>query len=635
MENRAWFWVQDIASGNMMAAYKVDESELRSRTADLLERSSAVPGSRARAILKLKAGDGSSAYRSLDGQTVYAGDARVLSPIQPEDVKHLLSPMDDLVFMQLTEFSEPSLLHQLRQRYIKDIIYTSVGDMLISINPYKPLPLYTHSITRAYQKADSQLVSTILPPHVFGVTSRAYSGLVEEHRNQCILITGESGAGKTETTKIVLQYLSDVAIMSAQDASRKYRRGVHGRRRARTVEEEGLFLDSEEDSSDYESDPGDAEDPGTRDGKARLSSLPSAKSPRGRKEIRRAARAAALTVEQLLSSNYLLESFGNAQTLRNDNSSRFGKCLTLRFKDHRWIVGGEVETYLLEKSRVVGGQDSHTVFLPLSPNSVGRTLTEIDRLQSRAFGAGQRNFHIFYQMCAFVEQSNLRDGYLPAGKKSSAAAVSPPSAAPAAMAAPKAIPSAIKPEQRTVAATDRAAQAQLQQQQQQQKFSYEGFESELELLRSLGLTGAAHFSYLRVNPDPESGLTTTEDGTSLVSGHRIEGVKDEEQMKTTFRALAEMGVSPEDTANLLTVLAGLLHLGNLHLVPVVPGSAGDSPLSAKPPAAPAGGNGETQQKQQQQRRFRFDTQVCFSSASSLPPVDFILSLCLCPLTCGV
>ena len=178
--------------------------------------------------------------------------------------------LDDLV--QLAEVNEAGIVHLLRARFAEDLIYTWVGTILVAVNPFKQLPLYTPTVMEEVRNR-----GPVEPkPHTYVIADVAFKNFKRFKRGQSILISGESGAGKTETTKHALTYLSEVAG------------GASG-------------------------------------------------------------------VEQkILSTNPILESFGNAKTLRNNNSSRFGKLMCLAFCDKKFeIVGCCTENYLLEKSRVV------------------------------------------------------------------------------------------------------------------------------------------------------------------------------------------------------------------------------------------------------------------------------------------
>lgn len=215
---------------------------------------------------------------------------------------------DDMA--ELTHLNEASVIHNLQTRYQSDLIYTYSGLFLVAINPYCPLPIYGNDYVRMYKgqaREDTR-------PHIFAVSDAAFRKMVEEGENQSILVTGESGAGKTENTKKVIQYLAAVA------------------------------------TSDL-----DTPIPGRSPAK-QLSNLS----------------------QQILRANPILESFGNAQTVRNNNSSRFGKFIRIQFTRSGQIAGAFIDWYLLEKSRVV--KVSHQ----------------------------ERSYHVFYQMLAGADK-RLRD----------------------------------------------------------------------------------------------------------------------------------------------------------------------------------------------------------------------------------
>ncbi|XP_036088432.1 myosin-14 isoform X2 [Rousettus aegyptiacus] len=181
---------------------------------------------------------------------------------------------------ELTCLNEASVLHNLRERYYSGLIYTYSGLFCVVINPYKQLPIYTEAIVEMYRGKKRHEV----PPHVYAVTEGAYRSMLQDREDQSILCTGESGAGKTENTKKVIQYLAHVAS-----------------------------------------------------------------SPKGRKE----PGVPGELERQLLQANPILEAFGNAKTVKNDNSSRFGKFIRINFDVAGYIVGANIETYLLEKSRAI------------------------------------------------------------------------------------------------------------------------------------------------------------------------------------------------------------------------------------------------------------------------------------------
>ncbi|CAM0956704.1 unnamed protein product [Alopecurus aequalis] len=202
-----------------------------------------------------------------------------LQPANPE----ILDGVDDL--MQLSYLSEPSVLYNLQYRYSQDMIYTKAGPVLVAVNPFKKVKLYSNEYIKAYRN------KTMDSPHVYAIADSALREMKRDEVNQSIIISGESGAGKTETAKIAMQYLASLGGGS----------GI-----------------------EYE----------------------------------------------ILQTNPILEAFGNAKTLRNDNSSRFGKLIEIHFSMTGRICGAMIQTFLLEKSRVV------------------------------QCAVGERSYHIFYQLCA-------------------------------------------------------------------------------------------------------------------------------------------------------------------------------------------------------------------------------------------
>ncbi|KPP79229.1 myosin-10-like [Scleropages formosus] len=190
------------------------------------------------------------------------------------------SKVEDMA--DLTCLNEASVLHNLRERYYSGLIYTYSGLFCVVINPYKNLPIYTESIVEMYRGKKRHE----MPPHIYAISEAAYRSMLQDREDQSILCTGESGAGKTENTKKVIQYLAHVAS--------SHKTGTLGRSK----------------------DTGELE-------------------------------------RQLLQANPILEAFGNAKTVKNDNSSRFGKFIRINFDVAGYIVGANIETYLLEKSRAI------------------------------------------------------------------------------------------------------------------------------------------------------------------------------------------------------------------------------------------------------------------------------------------
>lgn len=212
--------------------------------------------------------------------------------VSKDDVQKVNPPkftkVEDMA--ELTCLNEASVLHNLKDRYYSGLIYTYSGLFCVVVNPYKKFPIYTEKVIELYKGKKRHEV----PPHIFAVTDGAYRSMLQDREDQSILCTGESGAGKTENTKKVIQYLAYVA-------SSKPRSSVAG-------------LHS------YQPPPvniiGELE-------------------------------------QQLLQANPILEAFGNAKTVKNDNSSRFGKFIRINFDASGFIAGANIETYLLEKSRAI------------------------------------------------------------------------------------------------------------------------------------------------------------------------------------------------------------------------------------------------------------------------------------------
>ncbi|KAL3760172.1 hypothetical protein ACHAWU_001682 [Discostella pseudostelligera] len=308
---------------------------------------------------------------------------------------------DDLI--TLTHLHEPAVLHCLRKRYDNDKIYTNTGPILIALNPFKSCnTLYSEKIMRQYwERGEAQMLmggsvgessakqsngeedgireeesrspkrgnsgrdntnndgTITLPPHVYALADATYRSMmlkmdVEGGRggrsssssscDQSILVSGESGAGKTVTTKFIMKYL---AALSERRAEAK------------------KLLTNEESKSPK--------------------SFLSKKGPKNnlrRQSDASISSAASVGIEQqVLQSNPILESFGNARTIRNDNSSRFGKFIEIRFNSRGTLVGASIETYLLEKVRLISQAE------------------------------GERNYHIFYEMLGGMNEEEL-DHYL-------------------------------------------------------------------------------------------------------------------------------------------------------------------------------------------------------------------------------
>ncbi|KAG9341162.1 hypothetical protein JZ751_019601 [Albula glossodonta] len=233
--------------------------------------------------LQLQLEDGTDLEHKLDPKT--------------KNLPHLRNP-DILVgendLTALSYLHEPAVLHNLKVRFIDSkLIYTYCGIVLVAINPYENLPIYGTDIINAYSGQNMG----DMDPHIFAVAEEAYKQMARDERNQSIIVSGESGAGKTVSAKYAMRYFATVSG-SASEAN---------------VE------------------------------------------------------------EKVLASNPIMEAIGNAKTTRNDNSSRFGKYIEIGFDKRYRIIGANMRTYLLEKSRVVFQADE------------------------------ERNYHIFYQLCASAD----------------------------------------------------------------------------------------------------------------------------------------------------------------------------------------------------------------------------------------
>uniref|UniRef100_A0A3B4Z0R6 Myosin-7 n=1 Tax=Stegastes partitus TaxID=144197 RepID=A0A3B4Z0R6_9TELE len=209
-----------------------------------------------------------------NGKTVTVKDSDVLQQNPPKFDK-----IEDMAM--LTFLHEPAVLFNLKERYAAWMIYTYSGLFCVTVNPYKWLPVYNQEVVVAYRgKKRSEA-----PPHIFSISDNAYQYMLADRENQSILITGESGAGKTVNTKRVIQYFASIAAGSIK-----------------------------KDLA--------AKDKGTLE-------------------------------DQIIQANPALEAFGNAKTIRNDNSSRFGKFIRIHFDTRGKLASADIETYLLEKSRVI------------------------------------------------------------------------------------------------------------------------------------------------------------------------------------------------------------------------------------------------------------------------------------------
>ncbi|KAK2836602.1 hypothetical protein Q7C36_014471 [Tachysurus vachellii] len=242
-----------------------------------------------------------------DGKVTVKSAKNATLTVRKEDIQQMNPPKfyqaSDMA--NLTFLNEASVLENLRSRYTHMRIYTYSGLFCVTVNPYKWLPIYGAKVAHMYKGKKRSEV----PPHLFSISDNAYHDMMMEQENQSLLITGESGAGKTENTKKVIQYFANVG-------------GTGGK----------LAPDSK----------GSLED-------------------------------------QIIQANPVLEAFGNAKTIRNNNSSRFGKFIRIHFGPTAKLAGADIESYLLEKSRVISQQ------------------------------AAERSYHIFYQLLSGRKPELLED----------------------------------------------------------------------------------------------------------------------------------------------------------------------------------------------------------------------------------
>ncbi|KAJ8659397.1 hypothetical protein O0I10_004759 [Lichtheimia ornata] len=205
---------------------------------------------------------------------------------------------DDLT--NLSHLNEPAVLNTIRTRYMQRLIYTYSGIVLIAVNPFDRVALYDPDIVQQYSgKRRGEL-----EPHLFAIAEDAYRCMIRGQTNQTIVVSGESGAGKTVSAKYIMRYFATADDQESIGKKKKLN---------------GSMTEVE---------------------------------------------------EQILATNPIMEAFGNAKTTRNDNSSRFGKYIEIQFDDGPNIIGAKIRTYLLERSRLI--------FQPQT----------------------ERNYHIFYQLCA-------------------------------------------------------------------------------------------------------------------------------------------------------------------------------------------------------------------------------------------
>jgi len=290
----------------------------------------------------------------------------------------------------LTHLHEPAVVYCLRSRYAMNEIYTATGPILLALNPFKDVKnIYGDELMRRYcERGQGILNGTLtnkngqegaLPPHVYAVADNAYRAMMRtmedgigeaEHevaRDQSILVSGESGAGKTVTTKIIMKYLAALSKRSSVKKSEKKQAGNR-----------------------WSARPQNFSSPPPQDIGASISIS--------------GARGSNIE-QQVLESNPILESFGNARTIRNDNSSRFGKFIEIRFTSTGKLVGASVDSYLLEKVRLINqaeGERNYHIFYELLSGASGAERKELL--------LGRCNPHDFVMTTSPSETYKRRDG---------------------------------------------------------------------------------------------------------------------------------------------------------------------------------------------------------------------------------
>ncbi|XP_062842890.1 myosin heavy chain, fast skeletal muscle-like [Trichomycterus rosablanca] len=232
--------------------------------------------------------------------TVELLESKQVVTVKEDEVFPMNPPKYDKIedMAMMTHLNEPAVLFNLKERYAAWMIYTYSGLFCATVNPYKWLPVYDAKVVSGY-RGKKRIEA---PPHIFSISDNAYQFMQTDRENQSVLITGESGAGKTVNTKRVIQYFATIAVVGQKKAEASA----------------GKIQGSLED--------------------------------------------------QIIAANPLLEAYGNAKTVRNDNSSRFGKFIRIHFGTTGKLSSADIETYLLEKSRVtfqLSAERSYHIFYQL------------------------------------------------------------------------------------------------------------------------------------------------------------------------------------------------------------------------------------------------------------------------------
>ncbi|KAF0046480.1 hypothetical protein F2P81_000113 [Scophthalmus maximus] len=259
----------------------------------------------------------------------YKQNALTRQKVQPMH-RSSVAGVEDMATLE--DLHDGAIMHNLFLRYRQRHIYTYIGSILAAVNPYQALPgLYDRPAVELYSRRHLGEIS----PHIFAVANECYRSLWKRLQNQCVLISGESGAGKTESTKLILKFLSAMSQHSLEASS--------------------------------------------TDGTSHVAAA-------------------------LLESSPIMEAFGNAKTVYNNNSSRFGKFVQLHFSQKGNIQGGRIVDYLLEKNRVVRqnpGERNYHIFYAL--------LAGTNAQQREAFGLTQPDSYHYLRQSSCVADNTIND----------------------------------------------------------------------------------------------------------------------------------------------------------------------------------------------------------------------------------
>ncbi|KAJ6651635.1 hypothetical protein lerEdw1_020767 [Lerista edwardsae] len=352
---------------------------------------------------------------------------------QAQNVKQ--SGVDDMVL--LSKISEEAIVDNLRKRFLDDYIFTYIGPVLISVNPFKQLPYFTDREIDMYQGA-AQYEN---PPHIYALADNMYRNMLIDGENQCVIISGESGAGKTVAAKYIMSYVSKVS---------------GGGPKVQHV-----------------------------------------------KDI-------------ILKSNPLLEAFGNAKTVRNNNSSRFGKYFEIQFSRGGEPDGGKISNFLLEKSRVVSqnpGERSFHIYYQVRQLEC-RIMAQTGACLCLSFGVENVSLWCPAPALRFVFLPSLLGvpallgrlkGLVPAASLLGFLTLPPPLLS-------RQLLEGASPEQR----------------------------------ENLGITTPDYYYYLNQS-----------------ASYKVEDMNDQQEFQETLTAMDVVGLSGDEQALVLQIVAGILHLGNI------------------------------------------------------------------------